>query len=81
MRDEIDEQKIEALLTNPREESDYTHKNGLLNHKGKFYAGSGGQVRTKLIKNIHLSQNGGYSSIQASIYKAKQHFFLAWDYQ
>lgn len=38
------------------------------------YLGSGGQIRTKLIQNIHSSQNGDHSGVQASVYRAKQHF-------
>lgn len=60
-------QLIEALLINPEGTSDYSYSKGLLHYKGRLYVGTGGLIRSKLIQNIHSSQNGGHSGMQASI--------------
>lgn len=62
--DAIANQLIEAQLIKPGEASDYSYKDGLLKHKGRLYVGSGGQIRAKLIQNIHSSQSGGHSGVQ-----------------
>lgn len=69
--DEWARDKIEALLWNPESDSDYKYQSGQLRYKDKLYVGTGGEIREKLIQNIHSSQEGGHSGVQANILRGK----------
>eukprot|EP00252_Welwitschia_mirabilis_P027402 TRINITY_DN9389_c0_g3_i1.p1 TRINITY_DN9389_c0_g3~~TRINITY_DN9389_c0_g3_i1.p1 ORF type:complete len:119 (+),score=20.12 TRINITY_DN9389_c0_g3_i1:34-357(+) len=53
----------------------YSLDNGIVKYKNKIYVGKGGQIRVKLVKNIHGDPVGGYSGVLATYKRANSLFY------
>ncbi|KAJ4773419.1 polyprotein [Rhynchospora pubera] len=66
------------MLTELKEEihlGDWSYQEGLLKKKNKWYVGSHGTVRQKIVTEFHSSTIGGHSGMQATYQRIKRHFY------
>lgn len=66
---------LTGILINPSSEPDSMVADGLLRYKNRLYIGAGGELRRKLLAQMHDSPMGGHSGQQGTYYRLKQPFF------
>lgn len=66
---------ITQLSTGDEDNSHWQYVQGLLKHQGKIYVGISGDIRRKLIHELHDGVVGGHSGQEATLRRIKQFFF------
>lgn len=67
--------QLAAMLVNPADFPDLTVVNGLLKYRGRWYIGSSGNLRQRLIVELHNSPVGGHSGQQGTYMRLKSMFY------
>lgn len=66
---------IAKLIIDPNSVAGYTFNNGELKQLGKYYVGSGTDLRKQLCEALHNSHEEGHSGITATTKKIERIFF------
>lgn len=69
--DTFSQGKITEHLLQNGNVTNFQYKNGLLYMDNRIYIGSGGDIRKKLLIEIHSSSQGGHSGVDATYLRAK----------
>ena len=67
--------KIQQLKQNPHSLTNCSYNGGILRYKGRVCIGSGGEIRQKVLQEIHASALGGHSGFKASYSRARHSFY------
>ena len=73
--DTLVQQLITKLIAGSGEMVDYSYVNGMLRYKGKLYVGSHGDLRSKIIHELHHNGVGGHYGMRGTMKRIAQFFF------
>ncbi|KAM7497180.1 hypothetical protein LguiA_021594 [Lonicera macranthoides] len=73
--DELVQTILAKLLSGSNDLSGYTFTNDTLRYKGRLYIGVNGDLRQKIIQELHHSGSGGHSRTKATLKRIEQFFY------
>lgn len=75
MLDEECKKLITSLILQPTRKEPYTYNQELINYKNRLHIESGGDLRKKILTQMHDSSLGGHSGQQHTYRRVKQTFY------
>jgi hypothetical protein len=66
---------LQDLTNDPNSHAHFTNQSGILSYRGRFYIGSGQDLKSKVFDTFHSSVFGGHSGTRVTHHRLKQLFY------
>ena len=73
--DDLAQQVITSIIAENNELEGYTYENETIRFHGRLYVGTNGELRHKIMLELHQTGVGGHSGRQATIKMVEQFFY------